>query len=179
MQILQLCCLLEFIALDLDFFACIRTAPSASYYNPTELCMSTLNIALQNVALQRGRMIPGLEMQTKSFTSLSKLRNASAKNACLKEGYKEAMSVPIEILKERFSRLKWKEESVVHDVAQEDMMVDLYNIFLLIDDEVKPEHVSNLRTLKSEKIDAFIAKHAQSRHYRYQVSYFIQEICVY
>lgn len=179
MQILQLCCLLEFIALDLDFFACIRTAPSASYYNPAELCMSTLNIALQNVALQRGRMIPGLEMQTKSFTSLSKLRNAATKNACLKEGYKEAMSVPIEILKERFSRLKWKEESVVHDVAQEDMMVDLYNIFLLIDDEVKPEHVSNLRTLKSEKIDAFIAKHAQSRHYSYQVSYFIQEICVY
>lgn len=70
----QLCCLLEFIALDLDFFACIRTAPSASYYNPAERCMSTLNIALQNVALQRGRMIPGLEMQTKSFTSLSKLR---------------------------------------------------------------------------------------------------------
>lgn len=126
----QLCCLLEFIALDLDFFACIRTAPSASYYNPAERCMSTLNIALQNVALQRGRMIPGLEMQTKSFTSLSKLRNAATKNACLKKEYKEAMSVPIEILKERFSRLKWKGESVVvHDAAQEDMMVDLYNIF--------------------------------------------------
>lgn len=176
----QLCCLLEFIALDLDFFACIRTAPSASYYNPAERCMSTLNIALQNVALQRGRMIPGLEMQTKSFTSLSKLRNAATKNACLKKEYKEAMSVPIEILKERFSRLKWKGESVVvHDAAQEDMMVDLYNIFLLIDDEVKPEHVSNLRMLKSEKIDAFLAKHAQSRHYSYQVSYFIQVICVY
>lgn len=119
-------------------------------------------------------------MQTKSFTSLSKLRNATTKNACLKEGYKEVMSVPIEILKERFSRLKWKGVSVVvHDVAQKDMMVDLYNIFLLIDDEVKPEHVSNLRTLKSEKIDAFIAKHAQSRHYSYQVSYFIQVVCVY
>lgn len=119
-------------------------------------------------------------MQTKSFTSLSKLRNATTKNACLKEGYKEVMSVPIEILKERFSRLKWKGVSVVvHDVAQEDMMVDLYNIFLLIDVEVKPEHVSNLRTLKSGKIDAFIAKHAQSRHYSYQVSYFIQVVCVY
>lgn len=121
-----------------------------------------------------------LLMQTKSFTSLSKLRNATTKNACLKEGYKEVMSVPIEILKERFSRLKWKGVSVVvHDVAQEDMMVDLYNIFLLIDVEVKPEHVSNLRTLKSEKIDAFIAKHAQSRHFSYQVSYFIQVVCVY
>ncbi|XP_065929132.1 uncharacterized protein [Magallana gigas] len=176
----QLCCLLEFIALDLDFFACIRTAPSASYYNPAERCMSTLNIALQNVALQRGRMIPGLEMQTKSFTSLSKLRNAATKNACLKKEYKEAMSVPIEILKERFSRLKWKGESVVvHDAAQEDMMVDLYNIFLLIDDEVKPEHVSNLRMLKSEKIDAFLAKHAQSRHYSYQIKKCTEADCAY
>lgn len=74
--------------------------------------MSTLNIALQNVALQRGQMIPGLEMQTKSLTSLSKLRNSATKNACLKKKYKEAMSVLIEILNERFSRLKWKRESV-------------------------------------------------------------------
>lgn len=100
--------------------------------------MSTLNIALQNVALQRGRMIPGLEMQTKSLTSLSKLRNAATKNACFKDGYKEAMKVPIDILKERFSRLKWKGGNVVvHDAAQEDMIIDLFNIFLLIDDKVK------------------------------------------
>lgn len=76
-------------------------------------------------------------MQTKSLTSLSKLRNAATKNACFKDGYKEAMKVPIDILKERFSKLKWEGENVVHDAAQEDMIIDLFNIFLLIDDKVK------------------------------------------
>ena len=30
----QLCCLIEFIALDLDMIVCVRTAPSQSYNNP-------------------------------------------------------------------------------------------------------------------------------------------------
>ena len=45
----QLCCLVEFIALDLDMIVCARTAPSQSYYNPAERIMSLLNLALQNV----------------------------------------------------------------------------------------------------------------------------------
>lgn len=70
------------------------------------------------------------------------------------------MLVLIEILKERFIRLKWKGESVVvYDVVQEDMMVDFYNIFFLIDDEVKFEYVFNLRMLKLEKIDVFLVKY--------------------
>lgn len=39
------------------------------------------------------------------------------------------------------------------------MMVDFYNIFFLIDDEVKFEYVFNLRMLKLEKIDVFLAKY--------------------
>lgn len=41
-----------------------------------------------------------------------KLRNVVIKNVCLKKEYKEVMLVLIEILKERFFRLKWKEENV-------------------------------------------------------------------
>jgi hypothetical protein len=47
------------------------------------------------------------------------------------------------------------------------MIADLYNIFLLIDDKMKPENISNSRTLKSEEIDDSLAKHARSRHYSY------------
>lgn len=47
-----------------------------------------------------------------------KLRNVVIKNVCLKKEYKEVMLVLIEILKERFFRLKWKGESVVvYDVV--------------------------------------------------------------
>ena len=44
--------LAEFIALDLDMIVCARTAPCGSYVNPAERCMSLLNLALQNVALE-------------------------------------------------------------------------------------------------------------------------------
>lgn len=99
-------------------------------------------------------------MQIKLFIFLLKLRIVVIKNVCLKKEYKEVMLVLIEILKERFFRLKWKGESVVvYDVVQEDMMVDFYNIFFLIDDEVKFEYVFNLRMLKLEKIDVFLVKY--------------------
>ncbi|KAH3885450.1 hypothetical protein DPMN_009444 [Dreissena polymorpha] len=49
-------CLLAFIALHLDMLVTARTAPSQSYHNPAERVMSTLNLGLQNVALDRESM---------------------------------------------------------------------------------------------------------------------------
>lgn len=49
----QLAYILLFIALDLDLLVTARTAPSNSYYNRAERCISILNLALQNVSFER------------------------------------------------------------------------------------------------------------------------------
>jgi hypothetical protein len=63
-----------FVALDLDMLIALRTAPNQSYINPCERMMSTLNMGLQNTALQRDKMIPGYEMRMKSLGSIKAVR---------------------------------------------------------------------------------------------------------
>lgn len=45
--------IIQFIQLDLDFFATARTAPMGSWANPAERVMSLLNLALRNASLGR------------------------------------------------------------------------------------------------------------------------------
>ncbi|WAR16034.1 hypothetical protein MAR_030628 [Mya arenaria] len=96
----QLCSLLEFIALDLDMIVCAKTAPAMSYLNPAERTMSVLNLALQNVALQREKMQPEFEMMAKGKT-------LSERNAKFNEKYSESASGPIDVIRQRFAKLKW------------------------------------------------------------------------
>ena len=78
----QLSLLATFITLDLDMLISVRTAPSHSYCNPAERCMSLLNLGLQNVALQREPMNDNLEGKVKSATNLKKLRDLCDKQPC-------------------------------------------------------------------------------------------------
>ena len=45
-----------FLRLNLDMIVAVRCAPHQSWTNLAERCMSILNLALQNVALQRESM---------------------------------------------------------------------------------------------------------------------------
>ena len=161
--------LAQFIALDLDMIVCARTAPCGSYVNPAERCMSLLNLALQNVALERGAMGPEYEMQVKSASSLKKLRNLESKNKQFETQYVQSVNVPVKELKDRFKRLKWKQEAVVvHNAATIDELVDiadylkyLMTIFTLI----KISMLTQKLLTSSWLID-----HSRSRHYIFQVS---------
>ena len=85
--------------------------------------MSLLNLALQNVALEIAAMSPDCEMQVKSACSLKKLRNLASQNQRLKEEYALAVGASLNILKERFKRLRWKEENVcVQETASPEEM---------------------------------------------------------
>jgi hypothetical protein len=98
----QMTILLEFIALDLDMLVAARTAPSQSYHNPAERVMRTLNLGLQNVALERKKMAPDFEMQTKSLNSLKAIRNAAERNKSLKTAFMESMQHPLSIVNKDF-----------------------------------------------------------------------------
>ncbi|WAR07374.1 hypothetical protein MAR_017332 [Mya arenaria] len=101
----QICSLVEFIALDLDFIVCARTAPSMSYLNPAERTMSVLYLALQNVALKREKMPPEYEIMAKGKT-LTGLRNVAQRNSTFKEEYCESTEIPIGILKKKIQEIE-------------------------------------------------------------------------
>lgn len=165
----QLCSLVEFIALDLDMIVCARTAPSMSYLNPAERTMSLLNIGLQNVSLRRENMAPEFELLARGKT-LKGLRNIAERNEKFKEKYKESTNVPIEILKQRFRKLKWKGESVVVNEAATEVDINTVttNMLKVLDGDVQVDP-GNLTKLKSQKIDEFLQKHSRRRHYIFQV----------
>ena len=163
----QMALIIEFLALDLDMLIAVRTAPSQSYYNPAERVMSTLNLGLQNVALERKQMPAGFEMQVKSLNSLKALRNASEKNNGLKDAFKESMNTPMSIVKERFSKLKWTNEPIlVHNAATPEEINECSRLLHIVDPDVKYE---DPKTWSSKLFQTFLENHSLKRHYMYQV----------
>jgi hypothetical protein len=99
------------------FVAC-RTAPHQSFNNPAERVMSLLNLGLQNVSLSRPEMDAGFEMQMKSLSSMSAVRNSRKES--LKTALKESVGITIGHVKEILSRLQRSNgEVILHDACKE------------------------------------------------------------
>ena len=163
----QMSCLLEFIALDLDMLVAARTAPAQSYHNPAERVMSTLNLGLQNVALERKKMRAEFEMQAKSLNSLQAIRNAAERNGGLKTAFLESMEYPLSIVRQRFGKLKWTGEKInVHEGASEEELSELSRLLQVIDPLVNFE---DQKTWNSSELQKFIENHCRKRHYMFQV----------
>ena len=94
--------------LDLDMLIAIRTAPNHSWINPAERCMSILNLALQHAALSRNEMDPQFEKMVKQKSSLNAIRNAAELKPALQTAYTESMDQVLNLLVERFRRMKLK-----------------------------------------------------------------------
>jgi hypothetical protein len=128
---------------------CARKAPYGSYANTAERTMSLLNLALQNVALERVAMSPDCEMQIKSVNSLKSLRNLASKNHRIKEEYTQAVDVSLNILKERFKRLRWKGESVcVSEAASQEEMNGLVEMLKVLDKNIQYDTACTLSNLQ-------------------------------
>lgn len=166
----QLSYICMFVALDLDMLIVARTAPSHSYNNPAERCMSLLNIALQNVALDRAPMVDNLECRVKSATSLSKLRDVSTKHADLKEALVGSLEPVLAVLKQRFSKLKFHGENVcVHDAATDEEIQQIQECLQIFSDD--PENPLACKSLQqaSARLKWFVETHCRRRTYTFQV----------
>ena len=64
-----------FITLNVDMLVAIRTCPYQSWTNLAERIMSTLNLALQNVSLARGKMSDKAEAVLKGKSTLAEVRH--------------------------------------------------------------------------------------------------------
>lgn len=161
----QLCAIIEFIALDLDMLIACRTAPNQSYNNPAERVMSLLNLGLQNVALSRNDMLPGFEMQIRSMNSLKLFRKRASEQ--MKEALKESLQEPLSTVKQIFSRLQRKNGQVyVHDACSTNDMIEMKSLASVISPSIDIE-AKNAK--QDPRIIDFMERHCQSRHYSFQV----------
>ncbi len=80
-----------FVRLGVDMLIAIRTCPYQSWTNMAERVMSTLNLALQNVSLERGAMDAHLEAMVRHKTSLSQLRDVINRSSSLEVAFRDSM----------------------------------------------------------------------------------------
>jgi hypothetical protein len=102
----QLAALVMFMGLDLDCYIAIRCAPSQSYTNPAERCMSVLNVPLQSVSLCRSTMDNMFEVMVKHASTLTEVRTRANRIPMLKEQLNNSMQQPIDTVLQRFRRTR-------------------------------------------------------------------------
>lgn len=155
-----------------------RTAPSHSYYNPAERCMSILNLALQNVSLERCAMLDDQEFRVKSRSTMKARRDIALRQGDMKDALIQSVEPVISNVKARFGRLKYQEESVrIHDAAKDEEIDAICSLIDLFRDVDKPEPVTlndvkNRNSLKKfPMLQQFVERHTRSRQYSFQVCF--------
>lgn len=83
-----------------------------SYVNPAERVMSILNLALQNVALERKESTEKMNKVLKSCNSMADVRNLAEKTPEVKTAWIESVEPVASVLRNRFLRLKLKDDPV-------------------------------------------------------------------
>ena len=104
----QVVLLTLFICLDMDMLIgiAIHTCPYQSWTNPAERVMSILNIALQNVSLQRSKMDDNSEILTKNASNMHMIRQLIEKHPELQPQIDATLKPVQELLSNRFERMK-------------------------------------------------------------------------
>ena len=171
----QLAAIALFMVLDLDMYIAGRTAPSQSYANPAERIMSSLNLALQNVSLQRPAMEVGYEKAMKSLSTIQKVRTKAERLPDFKEALSGSVSKVLDLLEERFSRLRWKgEQFTINQPSSDEDIRELSEILHVISDDLNTS-TSRKDAEKMERYRDFLSRHCRSRTYTFQVSTCISE----
>lgn len=101
-----------FKEMNLDMMILARCAPGHSYVNPAERVMSILNLALQNVALERKESTEKMNKVLKSCNSMADVRNLAEKTPEVKTAWIESVEPVASVLLYRFLRLKLKDDPV-------------------------------------------------------------------
>ncbi|XP_052780079.1 uncharacterized protein LOC128217176 [Mya arenaria] len=151
----------------------LRTAPSHSWTNPAERCMSILNLALQHVALDRDEMESKYEKMVKNLSTLSSVRNQAKLKTGLKEAFEKSMESVVDKVNERFSQMTLKGNKIMahKGLSDEEVLafLDITAIGLGADSPVATLNTKSSDLKKSKHLQDFFEKHAESSHYCFQI----------
>ena len=169
-----------FLRLKLDMIVAIRCAPHQSWTNLAERCMSILNLALQNVALQRESMSPDFEKKVSDVSTLSDLRSLLSNKSDFQAAYLNSMQPVIDLLNNRFSRMKLKESRIsTYTGASESDIQAMFEEILQIDHSLEADKLVKKELKKCEDWKLFVANHCKSTHYSFQVKKCTSQECSY
>ncbi|XP_052250554.1 uncharacterized protein LOC127857879 isoform X2 [Dreissena polymorpha] len=150
---------LIFMHLDLDMLIALRTAPSHSWTNPAERCMSILNLALQHVALDRNEMEEKYEQMVKNLSSLTAVRNQARLKDGLKEAFKKSMEPVVDLVNKRFSQMSLKGNPVktLKGVSDEEItsILDITGVGFGADSPVATADTKSAELKKSKHLQLF------------------------
>ena len=143
-----------FRELDQDMLVHARCAPGHSYTNPADSIMSILYLALQNSSLERVAQEDEVEKKFRACNSVSAIRAVGQKSQDFKESWQQSIEPVHSTVRNRFMRLKLKEEPVQAIDPIGDQDIDLMKRHL---QELFPSlDLSRLQKAHSSKIERLL-----------------------
>ena len=170
-----------FRALDLDMLISVRTCPYQSWTNLAERVMSTLNLALQHVALARKLMEPDYEDMLKGKNTLAEVRKVlQEENPGLRDALRDSMEQPIKILCDRFQAMKIKERSIgIGFAATTDDINNTLSFVQFLEPSIDSEKSMTSKIInESEPLRKFIETHCNMSDYVFQVKKCMDNSCL-
>jgi len=147
-----------------------RCAPGHSYVNPAERVMSILNLALQNVALERKESTEEMNKVLKNCNSMAAVRSFAEKTPEVKTAWIESVEQVASLLRNRFLRLKLKDDPVKTLDPVSDQEIDILKRHL---HELFPDlNLTKLQKVHTSKVESYqklIETHCRSRQYTFQI----------
>lgn len=169
-----------FHSLNLDMLVCVRTCPYQSWQNIAERIMSTLNLALQNVSLERSTMRPEYERAVLHKNTLSDIRAEIAKHPELDEAVKDSMVAPMALIGRRFQRMKIKEKQIIVGVpATTEEIEEQFQHVRQFDPSISRGDHSAKALGQAVSLQEFLKDHSHSSHYVFQVKKCTLSTCSY
>lgn len=124
-----------FLLDNCDYVLAMRTAPHQSYRNWVERIMSTLNLALQTIAIERRKMSDQMEHIIKSLNTMVSIRKAADKNDSFKTALTDSLEPVKSSLNSLFERLSLKQKNfMIGSPASDNLMEELWQALRDLDD---------------------------------------------
>lgn len=119
----------------LDYVLAMRTAPHQSYRNWVERIMSSLNLALQTIAIERRKMSDQMEHIIKSLNTMVSIRKAADKNDSFKTALTDSLEPVKSSLNSLFERLSLKQKNfMIGSPASDNLIEEMWQALRDLDD---------------------------------------------
>ena len=159
-----------FKELNLDMLVHARCAPGHSYTNPAERVMSVLNLGLQNCSLERVQCDDESESNFKKCGSMAEIRAFVQRKPEIQTQWKESVEPIQSLVRNRFMRLRLKDEPIGTLDPASDQDIDIVKRHLR---ELFPDlDIDRLQKVNTSKVKAYtewVKNHCRERHYCFQI----------
>lgn len=124
-----------FLLDNCDYVLAMRTAPHQSYRNWVERIMSSLNLALQTIAIERRKMSDQMEHIIKSLNTTVSIRKAADKNDSFKTALTDSLEPVKSSLNSLFERLSLKQKNfMIGSPASDNLIEEMWQALRDLDD---------------------------------------------